>query len=253
MIEVPSAHAPASNAPGETIRALRKRLGLTLGEVSARTGLGVSTLSKLEKGHASLSYEKLHLISRGLGVDMAQVLEPSGSAAVVGARGVPSTPAGYSAGRRIVQRRGEGMAVGNRTYSQTYLATELLNKRLTPMVTEVRARSLDEFFAEFGGFIHHPGEEFSYALEGRIEFHTELYAPVVLNPGDSVYFDSAMGHAYLAVGEGPCRLLSVCESVGDAHPSMRAPAEMPPAVQRADAGAAKAPQAAPAERRKRHP
>lgn len=252
MIEVPSAHSPSPTAPGDTIRALRKRLGLTLGEVSARTGLGVSTLSKLEKGHASLSYEKLHLISRGLGVDMAQVLEPSGSAAVVGARGVPA-PAGYSAGRRIVQRRGEGMAVGNRTYSQTYLATELLNKRLTPMVTEVRARSLDDFFAEFGGFIHHPGEEFSYALEGRIEFHTELYAPVVLNPGDSVYFDSAMGHAYLAVGDGPCRLLSVCESVGDAHPSMSAPVEMPAVVQRGEGGGADAPHAAPAARRKRHP
>ncbi|QNK68616.1 helix-turn-helix domain-containing protein [Variovorax sp. PAMC26660] len=229
---------------------MRKRLGLTLGEVSARTGLGVSTLSKLEKGHASLSYEKLHLISRGLGVDMAQVLEPLGSTGgMAGARGAP-LPQGRTTGRRIVQRRGEGMAIGNRSYGQTYLATELLNKRLTPMVTEVRARSLDDFFAEFGGFIHHPGEEFSYALEGQIEFHTELYAPVLLNPGDSVYFDSDMGHAYLAVGDAPCRLLSVCESVGEAHPSMSASVEHT-AARQPDAATAVASASVPASRGKK--
>jgi hypothetical protein len=41
-------------------------------------------------------------------------------------------------------------------------------------------------------------------------FHTELYAPVLLQAGDSVYFDSSMGHAYLRVGDGPCRVLTVC-------------------------------------------
>lgn len=260
MNDNPSAFSPARIAPGETIRALRKRLGLTLGEVSARTGLGVSTLSKLEKGHASLTYEKLQLISGGLGVDMAQVLEPSGGGgggSVAGARGVPPlTPAPLvrGTGRRVVQRHGEGMAVSNRTYRQTYLATELLNKRLTPMITEVRARSLDDFFSEFGGLTHHPGEEFIYALEGCIEFHTELYAPVLLNPGDSVYFDSAMGHAYVAASDGPCRMLSVCESVNDVHPSMSAPVAMPPIVRRAEAGtpsAPSAPSSAPSAKRKK--
>jgi transcriptional regulator with XRE-family HTH domain len=255
MNDNPSAFSPARVAPGETIRALRKRLGLTLGEVSERTGLGVSTLSKLEKGHASLTYEKLQLISGGLGVDMAQVLEPSGSSGggVAGPRGgaaLAPAPLVRGTGRRVVQRHGEGMAVSNRTYRQTYLATELLNKRLTPMITEVRARSLDDFFSEFGGLTHHPGEEFIYALEGCIEFHTELYAPVLLNPGDSVYFDSAMGHAYVAASDGPCRMLSVCESVNDVHPSMSAPVAMPPIVRRAEASAALASPPATTRRKK---
>jgi len=33
---------------------------------------------------------------------------------------------------------------------------------------------------------------------------------VLLQAGDSVYFDSSMGHAYLRVGDGPCRVLTVC-------------------------------------------
>ena len=190
----------ARPAPGETIRTLRKRLGMTLSDLSTRTGLAVSTLSKLEKGRASLSYDKLLLVSKGLGVDMAQVLEPA------------ATPGGglRAQGRRIVQRRGEGMEVETRSYRQLYLATELLSKRLTPLIAEVRARSMDEFIAEFGDFIRHPGEEFCIVLEGRVAFHTEIYAPAVLEAGDSVYFDSDMGHAYLAASDGPCRVLAVC-------------------------------------------
>ncbi|HEY1962957.1 MAG TPA: cupin domain-containing protein, partial [Rhizomicrobium sp.] len=35
-------------------------------------------------------------------------------------------------------------------------------------------------------------------------------APVLLRKGDSIYFDSGMGHAYLAAESGPCRVLSIC-------------------------------------------
>ena len=125
--------------PGEAIRALRKRIGLTLTELSGRTGLAVSTLSKLEMGHVSLSYDKLMLISKGLDVDMAELLDttphPNGAAT--------------HGGRRVVQRAGEGQHVETRSYSQVYLATELLNKRLTPIFCELHARTLDDFFAEF--------------------------------------------------------------------------------------------------------
>ncbi len=47
-------------------------------------------------------------------------------------------------------------------------------------------------------------------LEGTVEFHSELYAPLTLRKGDSLYFDSGMGHAYLAAESGPCRVLSIC-------------------------------------------
>ena len=192
--------------PGDAIRATRKRLGLTVTELARRTGLAVSTVSKLEMGHISLSYDKLLLLSKGLGVDMAEMLEaephpgPAGSA--------------LYGGRRVIQRAGEGQHVETRSYSQTYLATEWLNKRLTPILCENRARTLEEFFAEFGGFIRHPGEEFTYVVEGVVAFHTELYAPVMLHAGDSIYFDSEMGHAYLKASDEPCRVITSCVSRG---------------------------------------
>jgi len=186
--------------PGEHIRSVRKRLGLTLAQVGERTGLAVSTLSKLEKGNVSLSYDKLMLLSRGLGVDMAELLHD-----VQGSRPAPS-----GGGRRVVHRAGDGQFVDTQSYKQTYLASELLNKRFTPLVVEVRARTLEEFKAEFGDLIRHPGEEFSYVLEGEVAFHSELYAPVILKPGDSIFFDSEMGHAYLKASEATCRLVATC-------------------------------------------
>ena len=190
---------PTAN-PGDHIRSVRKRLGLTLSEVGSRTGLAVSTLSKLEKGNVSLSYDKLMLLSRGLGVDMAELLHDA-----PGAR-----PAPGGSGRRVVHRAGEGQLVQTQSYQQVYLASELLNKRFTPIVVEVHARTIEAFKAEFGDLIRHSGEEFAYVIEGEVAFHSDIYAPVVLKAGDSIYFDSEMGHAYLKASDGPCRLVASC-------------------------------------------
>jgi transcriptional regulator with XRE-family HTH domain len=190
--------------PGEAIRSLRKQSRLSLTELAARTGLAVSTLSKIETGHVSLSYDKLMLISKALGVDMAELLDTTphpGGAATYG-------------GRRVVHRAGEGQHVETRSYSQVYLATELLNKRITPIYAELHARTLDDFFAEFGDFVRHPGEEFTYVIEGDVAFHTELYAPLTLHAGDSIYFDSEMGHAYLKASDSPCRVITTCSARG---------------------------------------
>jgi len=191
--------------PGATIRALRLDKGLTLAQVSERTGLAISTLSKLEKGHVSLSYDKLMLISKALAVDMASLVDPKAQA---------PRASGIAAGRRIVHRAGEGQLVETHSYRQSYLATELLNKQMTPIFVELRARTLDEFKAEFGDLIRHPGEEFAWVLEGEVDFHSEVYAPLRLRVGDSVYFDSEMGHAYLKAADGPCRLIATCAPRG---------------------------------------
>jgi len=199
-----------SHNPGATIRALRRRADLTLAELSAKTGLAASTLSKLEAGHISPSFDKLAAVSRGLGVDMAELL---------GHPMPPATPApsGHGA-RRVMLRAGEGKRVETHCYSQLYLATELLHKKMTPMVVEVRARTMDEFRAEFGDFIRHPGEEFVYIIEGEVEFCTDLYEPMRLHAGDSLYFDSEMGHAYLRASDAPCRIVAAAVPRGSVDP-----------------------------------
>jgi len=182
--------------PGAALRTLRTRKGWTLADVSQRTGLPVSTLSKIENGKMSLTYDKLARISAGLEVDIAELFSPR---VAIANGGVPS-------GRRSITRAGQGQAIETEKYGHLYPASELLNKRFVPIVAEMRARTL----AEFGEMIRHDGEEYAFVLDGTVEFHSELYAPVILHKGDSIYFDSGMGHAYLAASAGPCRVLSIC-------------------------------------------
>jgi transcriptional regulator with XRE-family HTH domain len=189
-----------SLTPGGAIRKLRGKLGLTLQDVSGRTGLAVSTLSKLENGTISLSFEKLELLSKGLRVPMAELLGTI-------ADEKPATP--QFAGRRSIQRAGEGLQIETGAYLQSFLAVDLLKKQFIPMCAEVRCRTIDEFIATVGKLIEHEGEEFTYVLEGEVELHSELYAPVRLKQGESIYFDSRMPHAYLAVSDGPCRVLNI--------------------------------------------
>ena len=185
--------------PGAVLKALRRQNGWTLAEVSERTGLTTSTLSKVENDKMSLSYDKLVRISEGLKVDISKLFG--------GGDSVESQP--EVGGRRSITRRGDGRAIETKSYGHLYPASDLLKKRIIPIVAELRARTLEEF----GELVRHPGEEYAYVLEGEVEFHTSLYTPVRLKKGDSIYFDSGMGHAYLAAADGPCRVLSICSGL----------------------------------------
>ena len=181
---------------GPVVRNLRKGKGWTLSELSERSGLSVSTLSKAERDQQALTYDKLLQLAQGLQVDIAVLFDGEFS---------PMDTA-QATSRRSISRADDGSVVDTENYKYVYLCTDLLKKKFVPIVAEIRARSLEEF----GELVRHAGEEFSYVLEGTVEVHTEHYAPTILKTGESLYIDSRMGHAYVARGPGRCRLLSIC-------------------------------------------
>lgn len=183
---------------GPALRELRKKNHWTLSEVSRKTGLSISTLSKAERNQLSLTYSKLVDLSEGLGVDITTFFESDASHPV--SAGVP--------GCRSVNGVEDGKVIDTPIYQYTYLCADLLKKKFVPMVIDIRVRSL----AEFGELSRHVGEEFAFVLEGAIEAHTENYAPRVLKPGECIYFDSGMAHAYIAKSAGRCRILSICSA-----------------------------------------
>jgi transcriptional regulator with XRE-family HTH domain len=183
--------------PGAILKALRRQKGLKLADVAAETGYPVSTLSKLENNKVSLTYDKMARLSKALEVDIGLLFAEAEPAA-------PETPP--STGRRCIIRKGEGRIVETDTYRYRFVATDLLNKRFIPIFGESYIRSIDKF----GEMFRHPGEEFTYVIEGALELHTELYAPIRLEAGDAIYFDSGVAHAYIDVGNPPCRTLTIC-------------------------------------------
>jgi transcriptional regulator with XRE-family HTH domain len=190
---------PARARLGRNLRAIRAELGISLADVALRTGVSVSTLSKVENGQLSLTYDKLVQLSEGLHVDISVFFSEAPRIVAVGE---PVTA------RRSITRPGEEMLVETANYDYRYLNTELSQKAMVPILITIRAHSL----VDFDQFSRHSGEEFIYVLDGPIEVHSEHYAPTVLETGDSMYLDSTMAHAFIAVGDKDALMINVCHS-----------------------------------------
>ena len=52
---------------GERILLLRRRKGLTQPELAHQTGMGISTLNRIEKGHQSMAMDKVVALVKALG------------------------------------------------------------------------------------------------------------------------------------------------------------------------------------------
>ena len=186
-------------APSRAIRDVRLAKGLSLRALSARAGLPYSTLSKLENGKMSLTYDKLIRLAQALNVDLKDILahpEERGTSVAVG--------------RRSITRAGEALDAESEKHLHHYPAADLLGKMMIPIIIDVQARSIDEL----GGLVRHGGEEYLYVLRGSMELHSDLYAPLPLGLGDSVYFDSGMAHGYVRTSSEPCTVLAVCAGQG---------------------------------------
>jgi transcriptional regulator with XRE-family HTH domain len=185
--------------PSRAIREARLAQGLSLRALSARAGLPYSTLSKLENGKMVLTYDKLIRLAQALNVDIKDIIANAGE------RSAP-----VAVGRRSVTRAGEALDADSEQHLHHYPAADLLGKMMTPIIIDVQARSVDEL----GGLVRHSGEEYLYVLRGSMELHSDLYAPLPLGAGDSVYFDSGMAHAYVRTSAEPCTVLAVCAGQG---------------------------------------
>lgn len=218
---------------GAALRTLRRQRDWTLAELSRRTGLSVPTLSKVENNRISVSYDKLSLLSEGLNVEIGQLFAP------------PEEVQSQAMGRRSISVNGETQPVAVRNYIYRFICPEVRHKKFIPSVIEPRARSLQEF----GELVTHSGEELVYVIEGAVEVHTSLYEPRLLKVGDAMYLDSSMGHAYIAKGNGPCRMLGISSAP---LPHLEPPARQAEPTTRASSKSGASARAKAPRRAKRH-
>ena len=176
---------------GARVRELRKARKWTLEQAARQAGLARSTLSKIENGQMSPTYDALKKLATGLDISVPQLFTP---------------PREEGAGGRLsVTRSGEGQPFATATYEHRLLAEDVADKAMLPYRARIRARSMDEF----DGWVRHDGEEFLYVLTGRIRFFTEFYEAVDLERGDSAYYDAAMGHNVISISDEDATILWV--------------------------------------------
>ena len=176
---------------GARVRELRKERDWTLEQAAKKAGLARSTLSKIENGQMSPTYDALKKLATGLQISVPQLFTPPERNQVNG--------------RLAVTKAEDGQPLATATYEHALLAENLTKKQMLPYRARVRARSMDEF----DGWVRHDGEEFLYVLTGVIRLYTEFYEPVEMRRGDSAYYDATMGHNAISISAEDATILWV--------------------------------------------
>jgi transcriptional regulator with XRE-family HTH domain len=168
---------------GERVRKLRKAQGLTLQKMSEASGLSRASVSKIERGEMSPTYESLLKIAHGLDIDVSFLIsgrQPAGG-------GYDITRAGKGAEHRA-----------DRRFPSRLLAPDLPDRALHAFITEIHSVPIEKY----GPWDSHDSEDFLYVLDGVIEVHLRDRPSVRLRKGDSMQMDGRIAHALIALPSG---------------------------------------------------
>ncbi len=175
---------------GSQVRTLRKKLDLTVMELSNEAGLSAGMLSKIENGNTSPSLSTLQALSRALQVPVTaffRLYDEERDATFV--------------------RAGEGLNIerrGTRAGHQYQLLGHTVGKNISIEPYVITLTEESEVFPVF----QHSGMEFIYMIEGKVGYRhgNKTYH---MTPGDSLFFDADAPHGPEDLTELPLRFLSV--------------------------------------------
>jgi len=181
---------PLERYIGSTMRDLRQKLGLTIAEVSEQTGISRGMLSKIENAQTATSLETLAKLANALGISLSAFFRnydvPGGGAQLVK----------QGAGMEVVRR---GTKRGHTYHLLAY--DQGPTKLFEPFLITMNDAS--EVFPTF----EHPGIEFIYMLEGRIEYR-HGQSTYLLEPGDALTFRGDIPHGPEKLLQLPIRFLT---------------------------------------------
>lgn len=179
-------------AIGHEVRAFRKKLGITGGDLASATGISLGMLSKIENGNTSPSLTTLQSLARALGVPVTAFFRRF-----------------EEVRNAVFVKSGEGLEIerrGTRAGHQYNLLGHIGNSssgvQVEPYLITLTADS--DVFPTF----QHEGLELIYMLEGEVKYRhaDKLYTML---PGDSLFFDADAPHGPEVLVKLPIRFLSI--------------------------------------------
>lgn len=187
----PGAARTETRSLGERIREARKMRGLTLEDLSSRSGVSVDGLERVESNRTIPPLGQLVRLGKALEMKMGYFLSAGVDRPMCVVR---------ADSRRKVARHGEQRS---EQYGYVYesLAPEKTNRLMEPFLVTLTP-------TEFGEFSSHDGQEFLFVLEGEIRAQVGKQVEV-LRPGDSIYYDSTQPHLVKCYGDTPAKILAV--------------------------------------------
>ncbi len=173
---------------GSRVREMRKLSHLSTAEMAEYLNIPVETYHDYETGQADIPASILYEIAHKFEVDLGLLLT------------------GKEARMHIftVTRKNKGVAVERRKqYQYENLAEKFIHKKGEPFIV-----TLDPGENKKPDKNSHPGQEFNYVLQGTMKIYIHDHE-IILNEGDSIFFDSSYEHAMEALNEKPARFLAM--------------------------------------------
>jgi len=175
---------------GPRLKALRFQNGWTLDDVSLKTGISPSVLSKLENDQGAINVVTLQKLCFGLNLSIDRLTRPAGPQA---------------AGVRAINRSEEGTVLKGDRVTFRLLSEDISRKEMFPVLITT-CKTPDDPGEEWIAF---PGERFLFVVSGSIQLLSEFYAPLTLEAGESTQFDASMKHGVISATDAPATFLSM--------------------------------------------
>lgn len=171
---------------GKRIKSIRKRKGLTLQDLSGKSGMSATAISAIERNVSSPTVNTLASIGKALGESLSTLL-------------------GESEVRYIVTRAGrrEPVAADVRNAEFQSLGSGIPGQPFRPMLCTLKPGS-----SSGDDYLNHPGDDFIHVLQGALE--VEMNGDSLrLTEGDSLYCRANTPYRWKNGGNGETRLLVV--------------------------------------------
>jgi transcriptional regulator with XRE-family HTH domain len=180
---------------GMQVRNNRKKMGVTLQQLSKQSSLSSSMLSKIENGQISASLKTIQAICHSLNISISSLFKHFET---------DVEPTFVSSGNGLTIERG-GTSSGR--HYQLLGHTIGSSLKVEPCLITINKSNYK--FPEF----QHKGVEFIYMLEGSMDYYygKKIYR---FNKGDSLYFDSDTPHGPNKILTSECQFLAVICSSG---------------------------------------
>ena len=178
---------------GERIRAFREKQNLTLADLSGRTGLDETFLAAVESKDSYPSLGPLVKIARALGVLLGTFLDDHVSRDPLIVRLAERTP-------EMAMHADGGKAPSHTYYS---LGRGKTDRHMEPFFIEMAPEAESD-----KKLSSHEGEEFIVVVSGKVQL---VYGreTTILEPGDSIYYNSVVPHNLSATADGPASIYAV--------------------------------------------
>jgi len=171
------------------IKDLREISGLSIETLAGELGVSTETYKQYESGSIDIPIGFLYELSNRFHVELTAIL----------------TGEGPRLHTYCLVRNDKGVSVERKNpYKYHSLAYNFINKKSEPFIVCVEPSAEDEPIH----FNTHPGQEFNYVLEGTLMIYIDGHQ-LILNEGDSLYFDSSYSHGMKAMEGKKAKFLAI--------------------------------------------